>query len=111
MIFFEGNKNKITTLTLLVVVTTGVIGWQWLKFAPWTKIEAKPAPQFEEIGSEVKNTVEQIKTNIDDGQDQLKDIQNELAKQPEQQELLQVANEYLDQKEQNNNEDNSSVKQ
>ncbi len=111
MILIGNERNKILLLTLLVVVATGFIGWQWVRFAPWSKTVSNPSPELQQAGAEIQNTVEQMKESFSVGQDQVEAIADEASKVPEQQELLQTASEYILDKQKTTDAVEAEVKQ
>lgn len=99
MIFFNANKNKIFSLSVLTVATASLIFWQWLKFAPSLQITAQENhPVVEEIKDQTSGLLANAKDSISQAVEEFKNFPNEIEKEKNQQELLKATRQYLDQK-------------
>ena len=98
MIIFESGGGKNLILVLLVVLVTGIIAWQWIASDPFSSVEKNNIflPQIQE---ELAKPIVEIKKSIDQGTEEAKNLNNELAKQAKQEQLIEEAKKYLKNKE------------
>ena len=98
MILYSDNKNKFVLLFVLVVVFSGAIIWQWLRFAPWQQDLGESDIHLQQVVEETQMAAQDIKDSLGVAREQVVDIQVELAKEQQRQELLKMAGQYLEDK-------------
>lgn len=103
MIFFNASKNKITSLTVLTLVASTVIFWQWLQFSTSFKInkaQENSSPNIiEEIQEQTGDLLVDAKDSFVQGVEQVQFLTTEIQKSQEQDQLLEVTRAYLENKE------------
>jgi hypothetical protein len=98
MIIFNQGGNKNLILVILVILFTGIIAWQWVASNPFANVENNNN-FLSQIKNETSNPVAEIKNSIDEGKEDLSNIEDKLAKQIKQDQLLEETKKYLEEKE------------
>jgi hypothetical protein len=97
MIIFEPGGNKTLALVILVVLSTAIIAWQWVASDPFSAVKQNQN-LVDEIQEITLDSFLEVKDEISQNLEDLKDTDDELDKQLKQDELLDVATRYLKRK-------------
>lgn len=99
MIIFEPGGIKNFILVVLVVFSTGIIAWQWLKSEPfsaggqknfWSQMKYETGDSWQAFNN--------VKDSIDQGKESIKLAGNEAVKQIQQEQLIDETKKYLEDK-------------
>jgi len=100
MIIFEsGIKNLI--LVVLVVCFLGIIVWQWASRNPFSQIQGVNTSLLAEVADETGDSFEDIQNSFSEGKENLAILNEEIAKQAKQEQLVEETKKYLENKENN----------
>lgn len=101
MILVSPNKNKIYFLYLLVALFFGFIVYQWFSHrSTWSRPLSSDQSNttWSEIGTRLNDSFGEIKDNFSEVKDQLSIMREEFNQQSKQEEILNIVNSYISNK-------------
>ncbi|OGY93964.1 MAG: hypothetical protein A2406_03620 [Candidatus Komeilibacteria bacterium RIFOXYC1_FULL_37_11] len=105
MIIFEPGGGKNLILVALVGLFAVVIIWQWMASDPFSSIDKKNyfLSQLKEGTQDATQAFADVRNSFDQGKEEIKSAGDEVAKQLQQEKLLDETKKYLEEKENNLN--------
>ncbi|MBT4516850.1 MAG: hypothetical protein HOC78_03055 [Candidatus Komeilibacteria bacterium] len=100
MIIFDSGGNKNLILIILVVLFTGIIAWQWALSDPFASVEMENN-FLSKISEDTGDSVDNIKNSVAQGIADAKVVSDEVNKIAQQEQLIEEAKKYLEDKENN----------
>ncbi len=98
MIFFEKNSGKMFFITITVFLSAGFIFYQYFKLNPIKEMEMSNLTIFTDINQATNQQLPELDYNLQMSTAEWDNLREEFKKEQERQELLEFAQQYLNEK-------------